>query len=277
MMRATQLPITLMQLVFVLLSSTVNSDYLIIFRGKSKHTSLIAPFNEWLLPQEELKNCYGSKFTEHFSFDTEPVTIGKGGTFRRLIAKENLSVGYSSQAGSNAEMEALVSASEKCVLLHGLYEVWSEGSSVNEAVRNGEVSTQFLRIISEKSGFAHRFDGGGANRVSLNVAASLVEQPWLSSKELHKDIISKFEHLWSSIDSGSKTQFIDDYDQNCSEEIGNMNPIQREAGEGERGREDQSRKCTSLDMRIYVDELSGYCVLCRQLAKGLAAPTNSGE
>jgi hypothetical protein len=30
-------------------------------------------------------------------------------------------------------------------------------------------------------------------------------------------------------------------------------------------------------MRVYVDEISGYCVLCRHLARGLAAPTKSGK
>ena len=290
-MRRTNLSTTLMYFAFALLLLTVGGDYLIIFRGKSKHTSLVAPFNKWLLPEEELRNCYGSKFAEHFHLDMEPVTIGRGDTFRRLIAREDNPHQSSSRRTPAIEIQALMFASQKCVLLHGLYELWSEGNNVDEAVSRGEASIQYqtlLRYANSVNDTTNNIDDGNGkviNRVSLNIAASVVEQPWLSSKELQKDILSKFQHMWHrlALDQGSQSNVLN----STGRTMDFVSNVSIDAKGGERGRfEDKNHFSTSgdkksspsvLEMRIYVDDATGYCALCRQLTKGLAAPTNSGK
>lgn len=292
LMRRTNLPATLMYLASSLLLLTVGGDYLIIFRGKSKHTSLVAPFNKWLLPEEELRNCYGSKFAEHFYLDIEPVTIGRGDTFRRLIARKADPLQCSSRSTPAIELQALMFASQKCVLLHGLYELWSEGNNVDEAVFKGEASIQYqtlLRYTDNANETASNVDSGNGkvtNRVSLNIAASVVEQPWLSSKELHKDILSKFQHMWHRLTLDQGSQSCEVNSKVCTYDFASN--VEIDAKGGERGSDvnkkefstssgDKRSSSSVLEMRIYVDDARGYCALCRQLTKGLAAPTNSGE
>jgi hypothetical protein len=245
-----------------------NSDYLVIFRGKSKHTSLILPFNKWILPESELKHCYGVKFSDDYNFDNELIPIGKGQTFRRLFNQHSLENDYNQEDDStdrieqiqqiDSEMrdndsnlqsplfslennsdaannydtatrkykrfnseESLILASQKCILLHGLYEIWSEGGSVDEVVTKAENTIQYQKLL-QKYEFNHNANNDMknigknieknncdinkniTNIVSIKIAASVLEQPWLSSQELKTTILDKFEHLWVKLDSNFK-------------------------------------------------------------------------
>lgn len=264
---------------FLLLVS--GGDYLAIFRGKSKHTSLISPFEGWTLPEYELKSSFGSKFDDRYYFDPAPLLIGKGNTFRRLKAHGEKFPSYSSTVSqSAAENAQLLFACQKCILLHGIYEIWSEGYSVEEVASKCETSVQYQSLLEAKSVIN---DHNSSDKlVSINVAASILEQPWLSTEQLKTDVLSKFDYLWQNVlsnqkeeNSGtsneievrSRKQKLSLDEQGLSEDFASL-PMERSklpaAG-------------TAIELRIYQDETSGYCVLCRLLAKGLAAPSNSGK
>jgi hypothetical protein len=386
-----------------------NSDYLVIFRGKSKHTSLISPFHKWILPESELKHCYGEKFSDDYNFDEDLIPIGKGQTFRRLSHKHCPEGAYNQEDdntvhndrealvknilnGGDSEMksdisnlqsppflldndssddnydktttkkyrrfkseESLISASQKCILLHGLYEIWSEGQSVDEVVMKVEHTIQYQILLqkynsnNEKNDINNdiktvgqiiennnsEVDKNISNLISIRIAASVLEQPWLSTHELKSTILDKFEHLWVNLDPNfnKKNEFnlnnlsnttVDEteavvgttivagtkvslgamnsletndsiytndgiyYNDKTKDSLETIKPSTEEFAENEEPSENKnldrnrvSDRGTSLglelDMRVYVDEVTGYCVLCRQLARGLAAPLNSGE
>ena len=223
----------------IVVISHVAGDYLVLFRGKSKHTSLISPFNKWTLPEEELKSCYGRSFIDRYLFHSESLPIGKGDTFRRLVA---LTTNLSNRDLHGAKAEtSLKFACQKCILLHGLFEIWGEGNSIDKVVASVKTSEHyqiFSRLCEQQ-----RESVSDHQSLSFRIAASVLEQPWLPSKTLDENILSKFDILWRSFNFGPP------------------------------GEKDTA---LDFDMRVYVDETSGYCVLCRHLARGLAAPSRSG-
>lgn len=256
---------------FLLLVS--GSDYLMIFRGKSKHTSLITPFDRWVLPEYEVKSSFGCSFDDNYYFDPDPLLIGKGNTFRRLKARSNDSPPNSAAILENAENEGdLLYACQKCILLHGIFEIWSEGYSVEEVASKCEISVQYQTLLE-----AHGKKNGrisSESLLSINVAASILEQPWLSTEQLKADVLSKFDYLWQNLNSdhgrnnlatSRKTKLTDDKDPIFGDSASLTQEGCRSAAAG-----------STIDLRIYLDETSGYCVLCKVLAKGLAAPSNSG-
>lgn len=255
---------------FLMLAS---GDYLMIFRGKSKHTSLITPFGHWILPEYEVKSSFGCSFDENYYFDPDPLLIGKGNTFRRLKARSNDSPPNSATILENAESEGdLLYACQKCILLHGIFEIWGEGYSVEEVASKFEMSVQYQTLLE-----AHGKKNGRVSSeslLSINVAASILEQPWLSTEQLKADILSKFDYLWQNLNSdhgrdnlatSRKIKLIGDKEP----------PVEDSASLKQEGCKSAAAGST-VDLRIYLDETSGYCVLCKLLAKGLAAPSNSG-
>ena len=284
----------------ILFLTTAERNYLLLFRGKSKHTSLIAPFDKWFVPEEELRNCYGDQFKEHFSTESESIPIGKGGTFRKLISNTIYQEGIQGTASVQSVEESLIYASQKCILLHGLYEIWSEGSSVEEVVRRAESSIQYRTLLLAHEEWKVNYvenknDTSYMKRsVDINVAASVLEQPWLSSEKLNKDILSRFHHLWRRLDiipapianlaaEAETVNTIADIsrygdvktkervDNNIDTNISESKPRTLKGKARDRDTDSQT-----LEMRIYVDEVTGHCVLCRQLGKGLASPLHSG-
>lgn len=228
----------------IVLVSHVTGDYLVLFRGKSKHTALISPFDKWILPEEELKSCYGRSFIDRYLFHPESLPIGKGDTFRRLVVQNTNSL---TDDLNEVKVEpSLIFACQKCILLHGLFEIWSEGNSIDEVVAKAGKSEHYLEFSKHceqqcESSSAHR-------SVSFRIAASVLEQPWLPSETLNESILSKFDSLWSQLITNPTNR---------------LNSVDNGA-------------VLDFDMRVYVDEVSGYCVLCRHLARGLAAPSKSG-
>lgn len=254
---------------FLLLVS--GGDYLTVFRGKSKHTSLITPFDRWILPEYEVKSSFGSKFDDHYYFDPVPLLIGKGNTFRRLKARGKELLSSSPAILNDAENNGdLLYACQKCILLHGIFEIWSEGCSVEEVASKCEMSVQYQTLLE-----AHGKKNGrtsSENLLSINVAASILEQPWLSTEQLKEDILSKFDYLWQNLNS--------DHGENKLAASSEYKLLGYE--ESRKSTSSANKECmptaasSTVDLRIYLDEISGYCVLCRLLAKGLAAPSNSG-
>lgn len=244
-------------------------EYLVVFRGKSKHTSLVAPINGWEIPGNELKSCFGDKFDEFYSLQSGHLPIGSGGTFRRLSKKDFPTTENDRGGDIDRVLErSLTFAGGKCVLLHGIFEIWSEGYGVEEVVSKGEISPQYLSLLGRLQNGQHDCDTFGPLRV--HVAASVLEQPWLTTLQLEDNILSKFEHMWEFSDrmhrKGTSDQGIlseksesPQFFQVAADSISNLPPIEE------------------LHMRVYLDEKSGYCILCRMLSRGLAAPSNSGD
>lgn len=228
----------------IVLVSHVTGDYLVLFRGKSKHTALIAPFDKWTLPEEELKSCYGRSFIDRYLFHPDSLPIGKGDTFRRLVVQNANSLTV--DLNEFKAEPSLIFACQKCILLHGLFEIWSEGNSVDDVVAKAGTSEHYLEFSKRceqqcESSSVHR-------SVSFRIAASVLEQPWLPSETLNESILSKFDNMRSKLFTNPTNRL------NSADDGADLD----------------------FDMRVYVDEVSGYCVLCRHLARGLAAPSKSG-
>lgn len=250
---------------FLLFSTSGAGEYLVVLRGKSKHTSLIAPLDGWDIPVNELKSCFGDQFEEFYSLHRDPLPIGNGGTFRRLARK-----GFSThekpctdESVSHLE-RLLISASTKCVLIHGLFEIWSEGYGVDVVVSRGEKSHQYLSLVKRLEEVQQHCDT--FRPMKVHVAASVLEQPWLTSLQLKDSFLTKFEHMWEC--------FGGTYSKGTSDQV-----YLSEKLESQRVAVHSSLSLTpveELHMRVFVDEISGYCVLCRMLSRGLAAPSNSG-
>jgi hypothetical protein len=254
---------------FLLLVS--GGDYLIVFRGKSKHTSLITPFDRWVLPEYEVKSSFGSKFDDHYYFDPDPLRIGKGNTFRRLKARRNdLASNLPTILYDAQNNKDILYACQKCILLHGIFEIWNEGYSVEEVASECEMSVQYQTLLE-----AHGKRNGHTsveNLLSINVAASILEQPWLSTAQLKADVLSKFDYLWQNLnlDNGENNSATSTESKLMRCEDSSIKyPASAECK--------LAAASSTVDLRIYVDETTGYCVLCRLLAKGLAAPSNSGK
>jgi hypothetical protein len=244
-------------------------DHLIIFRGKSKHTSLITPFDRWVLPEYEVKSIFGPEFDDHYYFDPDPLLIGKGNTFRRLKARSNDLPSIPPAIDDNQNNRGLLYACQKCILLHGIFEIWNEGYSVDEVASKCEASVQYQTLLqAHGKGNGHV---GVGNSLSINVAASILEQPWLSTEQLKADVLSKFDYLWQNLNSDNveKNSVTSREGRLIGGDDSYSAPL---ANEGCK----LAAASSIVDLRIYVDEITGYCVLCRLLAKGLAAPSNSG-
>lgn len=234
-------------------------DYLLLFRGKSKHTALIAPFNQWILPALELQQLYdtsrqGTPFHNSFMLHSQPLPMGKSNTFRRLsnafsdVSDTDIKNAFVPTDSSNIlppsitsrfnedNKQSLIVACRKCILLHGLYEIWTEGNNINDVVKAVENCEQYRNILNLCNYQANIFDSRrtkGLNedqqlydglktaekddsndsngnddqygyekaRFVFSVAASVLEQPNMPTGQLDAMVLSKLSHLWSNIKS----------------------------------------------------------------------------
>ena len=144
--------------------------FLALFRPKSKHTSLFVPVDSWTLPLDELRHCYGfDVFDAHFSLDR----------FDDPALRETFYVLESSDGA--ADDGRLAAAAARCVLLHGLYELWADADSPAHAAKQCATAPGYLRLR-------------GTN-MRMAAAAAVAGRPWLSQEELHAAVLAPFKPL----------------------------------------------------------------------------------
>jgi hypothetical protein len=76
----------------------------------------------------------------------------------------------------------LAAAAARCVLLHGLYELWADADSPERAAEQCAAAPGYLRL-----------KGVAGARVTL--AAGVTGQPWLSQADLHANVLQPFAPL----------------------------------------------------------------------------------
>jgi len=151
---------------------------LAMFRPKSKHTALFAPVDGWLLPLDELRHAYGfDVFDRHFNVDRFP-EVELRDTFYTLTPRSTTA----SSDDDDGRQSVLAAAAARCVLLHGLYELWADADSPGRAAEQCAASPGYLRLK-------------GVAGAQMTLAAGVTGQPWLSQADLHAAVLQPFAPL----------------------------------------------------------------------------------
>ena len=211
----------------------LESRFLAIFRPRSRHTSTILPLEVWELPLQELKHCYCFN-----DFDVDYSVA----TFNESSLKETCYLFEPTSPAAVKEVRRLIAAASRCVLLHGLYELWANSDNIQSAV---ETCTHIAAQLTKKDAY-------------YDVAAGVIGNPYITNDDLQRTVLSHFDPLFtSSPDNESVAASLDsDKDKEnylCAEKstIAHSGP-----------------SSVPIPIRIYVDDLTGRCIVGRLLATG---------
>ena len=172
----------------------LESRFLAIFRPRSRHTSTILPLDVWGLPLSELKHCYGFKeFDENFSV----------AAFNESSLKETFYLFVPTSLATVEEGQRLMAAASRCVLLHGLYELWANADNIHTAV---ETCTRMSSHMTKDDNF--------------DVAAGVIGNPYITNEDLQRTVLSHFDPLFTTPGNDSVSiSLVKDKDSDISTEV----------------------------------------------------------
>ncbi|CAM9394937.1 unnamed protein product, partial [Hapterophycus canaliculatus] len=210
----------------IALSISTRSLRLVAFRGRSRHTRGFQPSETFALAAQELiaSACQGAGSRQH---DV------------RLWPTEGSDVFCWVQ--SSLGNEELAGAASRCVLLHGLFEVWGHGRNREEAVEDASTSRRFT-----SPGLSASWSLGVTSygRSSLSKA----EEGLLVGGVVEEYLSSSLGRRIESLDSDIRMRIIED---TCPPTARNLpRDVQRSAG-----------AATTREKRFYI---------CRELQTGAA-------
>ena len=213
----------------------LESRFLAIFRPRSRHTSTILPLDVWQLPLQELKHCYGFN-----DFDVDYSVA----TFNESTLKETCYLFEPTSPAAVQEERRLIAAASRCVLLHGLYELWANADNIQTAV---ETCAHTAAQLKKDAYYA--------------VAAGVVGNPYITNEDLQRTVLSHFDPLFTSPDNVADAVSLDSDNDKDNENIcTEMSTIAQASRSGP--------SSVPIPVRIYVDELTGRCIVGRLLATG---------
>ena len=230
----------------------LESRFLAIFRPRSRHTSTILPLEVWELPIHELRHCYGFK---DFEVDFSVVA------FNESSLKETFYL-FEPTSPATVDEERLITAASRCVLSHGLYELWANADNIQSAV---EICTHLSSCISKDDNF--------------DVAAGVIGNPYITNDDLQRTVLSHFDPLFTSPRGASASVPLDNDKDNFK---GLLNDNDKDVSPNlfEEGTTSQAscpplrpypcQGSVHIPIRIYLDGLTGRCIVGRLLTTGTA-------
>eukprot|EP01041_Mallomonas_annulata_P004531 gene4531-8995_t len=158
-------------IIFIFISTTcATKNLLLIFRPRSRHTSHFYPLDAWSLPHYELHSVLKSQGIEmnlqHLnSYSTHVYTYKLEG----IIDSNQLS--------------KFLAVCSQCVLLHSVYELWSEGCTAEETAESALLSRFWLEPQHPPV-------------ESWSTTLTVMDQQWLSREDMNQQWLSKFIKVW---------------------------------------------------------------------------------
>ena len=246
-------------------------SYLAIMRPRSKHTSLFLPIDSWILPEVELREAYASQNgLSTMSFEPFEALVGLSplSSNVKLVVIDD----------STETINALTKASAQTVLLHGLYEIWAIGNCIEDktlldqaiSYLGDDWDSRKRNIDDNQSAPYSSFSFSG--NCSVKIAVGVFDQPQLE-KELIQKIISRFDPIckhWASLHCClNSSSIVENQDIRIFCNSRALQPFPPEISD-----DDSESKTNGRD--DHQKSLSGFVVISRRVASGIAAPKCAG-